>query len=114
MNRIAFSCHSGQRRSTRNGSVIGKIEEMATCTIRHRKGHTAAGGYPAQTVNLMNRDRKETRRKSMLGTALFALGIVAGLSAVITGSIWMMAAAVAFLVPGILMLYQSSARLILR
>jgi hypothetical protein len=54
----------------------------------------------------MNRDRKETRRKSMLGTALFALGIIAGLFAVITGSVWMVAAAVVFLVPGILMLYQ--------
>jgi hypothetical protein len=54
----------------------------------------------------MNRDRKETRRKSMLGTALFALGIVAGLFAVITGSVLMVAAAVVFLVPGILMLYQ--------
>ena len=55
---------------------------------------------------LMNRDRKATRRKSMLGTALFAFGILAGVFALITGSVWMVAAAVVLLVPGILMLYQ--------
>ena len=55
----------------------------------------------------MNDDRKrEARGKSMLGTVLFALGILGALLFVITGSVWMGAAAVALLVPGIVMLYQ--------
>jgi hypothetical protein len=55
----------------------------------------------------MNRDRKkETRRKSMLGTILFALGIIAAVLSVITGSVWVAGAAVAFLIPASIMLYQ--------
>jgi hypothetical protein len=54
----------------------------------------------------MNRDRISTRRKSMLGTVLFAIGIIAAVLAVSTGSVWMVAPAAVFLVPGILMLYQ--------
>jgi hypothetical protein len=52
----------------------------------------------------MNRDRREMPRNSELGTALFASGIIAGVLAVITGSIWTVAAAVVFLIPAILML----------
>jgi hypothetical protein len=44
------------------------------------------------------------RRNSAVGTALFASGIIAGVLAVITGSVWTVAAAVVFLIPGILML----------
>jgi hypothetical protein len=55
----------------------------------------------------MNDDRKrEVRTKSMLGTVLLALGIIGTLLFVITGAVWMGAAAVALLVPGIVMLYQ--------
>jgi uncharacterized membrane protein len=55
----------------------------------------------------MNGDRKnELRRKSMLGTALFALGIVGAVAFVITGTIWVGAAAVVLLVPAVAMLSQ--------
>ena len=54
----------------------------------------------------MNRERKETRRKSMLGTALFGLGIIIVVLSVIASSVWMAVAAAALLVPGVLMLYQ--------
>jgi hypothetical protein len=46
------------------------------------------------------------RRKSMYGTALFALGITAAIASVVTGSVWLVGAAVAFLVLGLLLLYQ--------
>ena len=52
-------------------------------------------------------DRREIRRKSMLGTALFVLAIVAAVLFPITGSIWWAAAAVALLIPAIVMLYQA-------
>ena len=42
----------------------------------------------------------------MLGTGLFALGIVAAILSVITNSVWMVVTAVALLVPGVFMLYQ--------
>ena len=54
----------------------------------------------------LNRERKETRRKSMLGTALFGLGIIIVVLSVIASSVWMAVAAAALLVPGVLMLYQ--------
>jgi len=55
----------------------------------------------------MNVDCKnELRRKSMLGTALFGLGIVGAVAFVITGSIWVGAAAVVLLVPAVVMLSQ--------
>jgi len=54
----------------------------------------------------LNRERKETRRKSMLGTALFGLGIIIAVLSVIASSVWMAVAAAALLVPGVLMLYQ--------
>jgi general stress protein CsbA len=46
------------------------------------------------------------RRKSMYGTALFALGIAAAIAAVVTGSVWLVGAAVAFLVLGLVLLQQ--------
>ena len=55
----------------------------------------------------MNSDRKsQMRRRSMHGTVLFALGIMAAIAFVATGSVWLVGAAVVFLVPGVVMLYQ--------
>jgi hypothetical protein len=55
----------------------------------------------------MNSDRKsEIRRRSMHGTLLFALGILAVIASVATGSVWLVGAAVVFLVPGVVMLYR--------
>jgi hypothetical protein len=55
----------------------------------------------------MNRDRrKEIRRKSMQGTLLFALGIIAAVLSLIVGSAWIAAAATAFLIPAVIILYQ--------
>jgi hypothetical protein len=55
----------------------------------------------------MNRDQAgQIRRKSMQGIALLALGIMAAIVFAVTGSLWLIGAAVAFLVPGVVMLYQ--------
>ena len=55
----------------------------------------------------MNSDRKsEIRRRSMHGTLLFALGILAVIASVATGSVWLVGAAVVFLAPGVVMLYR--------
>ena len=54
-----------------------------------------------------NSDRKsEMRRRSMQGTVLFAVGIIATIAAAATGSLWLVGAAVALLVPGAVMLYR--------
>jgi len=37
---------------------------------------------------------------------LFALGIMAAIAFVATGSVWLVGAAVVFLLPGVVMLYQ--------
>jgi general stress protein CsbA len=59
------------------------------------------------SVVATNSDRKsETRRRSMQGTVLFAVGIIATLAAAATGSVWLVGAAVVLLVPGAVMLYQ--------
>ncbi len=50
--------------------------------------------------------KKEARRKSMVGTALFAIGIIAIVASVITSSTWMAVAAAVLLVPAAVMLYQ--------
>ncbi len=50
--------------------------------------------------------KNENRRKSMLGTVLFALGIVAAVISVVTGSAWIAGAGAALLIPGAVMLYQ--------
>jgi hypothetical protein len=55
----------------------------------------------------MNGDRKsDIRRKSMYGTLLFALGILAVIVFVANGAVWLVGAAMFFLVPGVVMLYQ--------
>jgi hypothetical protein len=48
----------------------------------------------------------QMRGKSMLGTTLFALGIVGAVLFVITGSVWVAVAAAVVLVPAVVMLYQ--------
>ena len=42
----------------------------------------------------------------MCGTVLFGLGIIGAIASAVTGSVWVIVAAVAFLVAGVLMLYQ--------
>ena len=55
----------------------------------------------------MNSDQNgQIRRKSMYGTALFALGIMAAIASVVAGSVWLVGAAVTFLVLGLVLLYQ--------
>lgn len=55
----------------------------------------------------MNGDAKrKVRGKSMLGTVLFALGIIGAVLFAITGSVWIGLADLAVLVPGGIMLYQ--------
>jgi len=55
----------------------------------------------------MNSDQKsQIRLKSMYGTALFALGIMAAIAFVVTGSGWLVGAAVAFLLLALVLLYQ--------
>ncbi len=54
----------------------------------------------------MKPDRKKLRRKSMVGTLLFALAIVAAVLAVLMRSDWIAGAAVVLLVPGAAMLYR--------
>ena len=55
----------------------------------------------------MNGDRKrDVRGKSMLGTALFALGIVGAVVFVITGYGWVGVVAVAVFLLGVILLYQ--------
>ena len=55
----------------------------------------------------MNSDQASAmRRRSMHGTVLLALGVAAAIAFAATGSLWLIVAAVLFLVPGIVMLYQ--------
>jgi hypothetical protein len=42
----------------------------------------------------------------MLGTVIFALGIMTVVASVATGSVWLAGAAVILLVPGVMLLYQ--------
>jgi hypothetical protein len=55
----------------------------------------------------MDRDQKnQMRRRSMQPMLLFALGISGAIVSAVTGSLWVIVAAVIFLVAGVLMLYQ--------
>jgi hypothetical protein len=48
----------------------------------------------------MNSDQKaQMRRRSMQGTALFALAIIAAIAFVATGSVWLVGVAVVLLIP---------------
>jgi apolipoprotein N-acyltransferase len=51
-------------------------------------------------------ESQRIRRKSMQGTALFVLGILAALAFAVTGAIWLLVVAVVLLLPAIVMLYQ--------
>ena len=56
---------------------------------------------------VVSTDQKaQMRKKSMLGTGLFALGIIGAIAFAVTGSVWVIGAAVVFLVPGVSMLCQ--------
>ena len=50
--------------------------------------------------------KRQTRRKSMLGTVIFALGIMAVIASVATGFVWLVGAAVIVFVAGVVLLYQ--------
>jgi len=50
--------------------------------------------------------RREIRRKSMYGTLLFLLAILAAITAAVLGSTWLGVVAVILLVPGVVILYR--------
>ena len=50
--------------------------------------------------------RREIRRKSMYGTLLFLLAILAAITAAVLGSTWLGVGAVILLVPGVVILYR--------
>ena len=61
----------------------------------------------ATMVAIMNSDQKSRMRlRSMYGTVLFALGIMAAIAYVVTGSAWLIGAAGALLLLGLVLLYQ--------
>jgi len=51
-------------------------------------------------------ERREIRRKSMYGTLLFLLAILAAITAAVLGSTWLGVVAVILLVPGVVILYR--------
>jgi len=55
---------------------------------------------------MMAMDRRQIRRRSMQGTVLFVLGLIALIASLATRSFWFGGAAVALLVPGAAMLYR--------
>ena len=58
-------------------------------------------------MGVVTSDRKgQMRRRSMQGTVLFVLGIIALIASLATRSVWLGGAAVVLLVPGAVMLYQ--------
>ena len=58
-------------------------------------------------VVAVDRERRaQIRRKSMQGTLLFALGILAALAFAVNGSIWLIVVSAVFLVAGVVLLYQ--------
>lgn len=63
----------------------------------------AGGGKTGDNILLPMRSdgRSERRRKSMQGTLLFALGISGAIVSAVTGSVWVIVAAVFFLVVGV-------------
>jgi len=48
----------------------------------------------------------QMRRRSMVGTALLALAVIAAVAFAMTSTFWLIGAAVIFLVPGVMMFYQ--------
>lgn len=57
-------------------------------------------------VAVKNARKAQMRRKSMLGTVLFVLGIMGVIASVAVASLWLSVGAVLILVPGAVMLYQ--------
>ena len=57
-------------------------------------------------VNVDRDHKRQIRRRSMQGTMLFALGIIGAIAFAVTGSVWVVGAAVVFLVTGVAMLYR--------
>ncbi|MGD0772883.1 MAG: hypothetical protein ABSC05_08680 [Candidatus Solibacter sp.] len=57
-------------------------------------------------VSMNSVQKSQMRRKSMLGTVIFALGIMAVIASVATGSLWLVGAAVTVFVAGVVLLYQ--------
>ncbi len=51
-------------------------------------------------------ERQNIRRRSMQGTLLFAVGILAAIAFAVTGAIWLLAVAAVLLLPAIVMLYR--------
>ena len=54
----------------------------------------------------MANGRAQLKRKSMLGTALLAFGIIATVTFLVTGSLWLLAVSAVFGVLAIVLLYQ--------
>jgi fatty acid desaturase len=54
----------------------------------------------------LNDRNRQLRRKSMYGTVLFLVGLIAAIASVVTRSLWLAVAAAVILVPGGAMLYQ--------
>ena len=76
-----------------------------------RRPNRARRTLPANgaTMLMMSPNRgpnRQLRRKSMLGTGLFALGIIGAIASAVSGSIWLIGAAIVFLAVGVLMLQQ--------
>ena len=56
----------------------------------------------------MDTDRRnQIRRRSMYGTALFVVGIIAVIASVVTHLVWLGVAGVVIVLPGAVMLYQA-------
>jgi hypothetical protein len=55
-------------------------------------------------VAMGSNQKAQIRRRSMQGTVLLALGVIAAIASVATGSLWLVGAAVVLLVPGVVML----------
>ena len=53
-----------------------------------------------------NDQKREMRQRSMQGTALFGLGIVAAIAAVVTREVWLAGLAAGLLLSAIIVLYK--------
>ena len=64
-------------------------------------------GRATMLVVPMSSDQKiQMRRRSMLGTVLFVLGIMVAIASVATSSVWLVGAAVIVFVVGVVLLFQ--------
>lgn len=67
---------------------------------------SSRNGATMLVVPLDRNQIRQIRRRSMQGTALLALGIAGAIAFAVTGSIWVIVAAVVFSVAGVVLLYQ--------